>query len=124
MIYQCFAVIFGGSNRPRVLVVVQAYSRSGGEWLFGKSSGGRLLTRSSKFLSDHLMVQVWSVELVAVVAKLVVVVLLGLSRLGAEFGRVVCGLVLSCVCGALKCASRMDFISLGCQPMSLYLGLE
>ena len=107
-----------------MLVVVQAYSRSGGEWLFWKSSG-ELLTRSSKFLSDHLMVQAWLVELVAVVAELVVVVvLLGLSQLGAEFGRVGCGLVLSCVCGVLKCASRVDFICLGCQPMSLYLGLE
>ena len=67
-----------------MLVVVQAYLRAGGEWLFRKPSGGRLLTRSSKFSSDHLIVvQAWSVELVAVVAELVtVLVLLGLSRLG------------------------------------------
>ena len=90
-----------------------------------KSSGGRLLTRFSKFSSDHLMVQAWSVEPVAVVAELVaVLVLLGLLWLGAEFDGVGCGRVPFCVFGVLKCASRVDCISLGFQPMSLYLGLE
>ena len=81
--------------------------------------------RSSNFLSDHLIVvRACSVELVAVVAELVMVlVLLGLLQLGAEFDGVGCDHVLLCVCGVLKCASRVDCIGLGCQPVSLYLWL-
>ena len=75
---------------------VQAYSRAGGELLFRKSNGGRLLTRSSKFLSDHLRVWVALVEVVAVAVWLVVVLvvleLACVALAGAD-----CGHELSCV---------------------------
>ena len=37
-----------------MVVGVQAYSRAGGDCQAERSTGGRLLTRSSKFLSDHM----------------------------------------------------------------------
>ena len=102
---------------------VQAYSRAGGELLFGKSNGGRLLMRSSKFLSNRLRVQVALVEVVAVavwlVAMLVVSELACVALAGAG-----CERELSCVRGAMKCASRVDCRGLVGQPVSLYLWLE
>ena len=65
---------------------VQAYSRAEDELLFRKSNGGRLLTRSSKFLSDHLRVQVALVEVVAVTVWLVAVLVVSESACVALAG--------------------------------------
>ena len=83
----------------------------------------RLLTRSSKFSSDHLRVQVALVEVVAVAVWLVAVLVVSESACVALAGAG-CECELLCVRGAMKCISRVDCRGLVGQPVSLYLGLE
>ena len=88
-----------------MVVGVQAYSRAGGDCQAERSTGGRLLTRSSKFSSDHLRERLY--VLVSVVVGLmvvaVVVLLLLVVRFESKVEVVVCQLgVLLSVCGVWK----------------------